>query len=160
MSALEEALVSATSRDALAAALIDFCTTRMRRAALFAVSRDSIRGVHGRGQGMEPERVRAVSLPRGGSSILDTALGSKDFYYGVVPKLPANDDLYSVLGGRLPSAALVLPVSVKGRVAALLYLDEGDRPLTRPDIPLMRRVAAKAGLALELLLLRAKLREI
>src|SRR4029079_16150627 len=101
------------------------------RAALFAVSRDSIRGVHGRGRGMEPERVRAVSLPRGGSSILDTALASKDFYYGVVPNLPANDDLYSVLGGRLPSAALVLPVSAKGRVAALLYLDEGDRPLTR-----------------------------
>lgn len=160
ISALEEALVSAASRDALATALIDFCTTRMRRAALFAVSRESIRGVHGRGQGMEPERVRAVSLPRGGSSILDTALASKDFYYGVVPKLPANDDLYSVLGGRLPSAALVLPVSVKGRVAALLYLDEWDRPLTRPDIPLMRRVAAKAGLGLELLLLRQKLREI
>jgi hypothetical protein len=147
-------------RDGLAAALLDFCTSRMRRAALFAVSREGIRGVHGRGPGMEPERVRAVSFPRGGSSILDTALGSKDFYFGVVPKLPANHDLYSVLGGILPSAALVLPVPVKGRVAALLYLDEGERPLTRPDIPLMRRVAAKAGLALELLLLRQKLREI
>jgi len=160
MEVLDEALVSAGDRDALAVALIDFCTSRMRRAALFAVSRDAIRGVHGRGQGMEPERVRAISVPRGGSSILDTALASKDFYFGVVPKLPANHDLYSVLGGMLPSAALVLPVPVKGRVAALLYLDEGPRPLTRPDIPLMRRVAAKAGLGLELLLLRQKLRGI
>jgi hypothetical protein len=160
MEVLDEGLLSAGDRDALATALIDFCTSRVRRAALFAVSREVIRGVHGRGRGMEPERVRAVSLPRGGSSILDTALASKDFYYGVVPKLPANHDLYSVLGGTLPSAALVLPVQVKGRVAALLYLDEGERPLTRPDIPLMRRVAAKAGLGLELLLLRQKLRAI
>ncbi|HEX5044186.1 MAG TPA: hypothetical protein VFV75_14855 [Candidatus Polarisedimenticolaceae bacterium] len=160
MDVLEEALLAATDRDGLATALLDFCTSRMRRAALFAVSRDAIRGVLGRGRGLEPERVRAVTLPRGGASILDTALASKDFYFGVVPKLPANHDLYSVLGGTLPSAALVLPVLVKGRVAALLYLDEGERPLTRPDIPLMRRVAAKAGLALELLLLRQKLREI
>jgi hypothetical protein len=160
MDVLEEALLSAADRDGLAVALLDFCTSRMRRAALFAVSRDAIRGVAGRGPGLEPERVRAVTLPRGGASILDTALASKDFYFGVVPKLPANHDLYSVLGGTLPSAALVLPVLVKGRVAALLYLDEGERPLTRPDIPLMRRVAAKAGLALELLLLRQKLREI
>ena len=147
-------------RDGLAIALIDFCVTLMRRAGLFAVSREGIRGVYGRGRGMEQERVRAVSLPRGGASILDTALASKDFYYGVVPQLPANHDLYSVLGGTLPSAVLVLPVSVKGRVAALLYLDEGDRPLTRPNIPLMRRVAAKAGLGFEVLLLRGKLREI
>jgi hypothetical protein len=39
-------------------------------------------------------------------------------------------------------------------------MDEGERPLTRPNIPLMRRVAAKAGLGFELLLLRGKLREI
>jgi hypothetical protein len=55
---------------------------------------------------------------------------------------------------------LIVPVPVKGRVAALLYLDEAERPLTRPDIPLMRRVAAKAGLGFEMLLLRGKLREI
>jgi hypothetical protein len=160
LDALDEALLSATDRDGLAIGLVDFCASRMRRAALFAVSRDAIRGVHGRGRGMEPQSVRAVSLPRGGASILDTALASKDFYYGVVPQLPANHDLYSVLGGMLPSAVLILPVSVKGRVAALLYLDEGERPLTRPDIPLMRRVAAKAGLGFEMLLLRGKLREI
>jgi hypothetical protein len=160
LDALDEAILSARDRDRLAEVLIDFCVSRMRRAALFAVSRDAIRGVHGRGRGTEPERVRAVVLPRGGSSILDTALASKDFYYGVVPQLPANHDLFSVLGGTLPSAALILPVPVKGRPAALLYLDEGERPLTRPNIPLMRRVAAKAGLGFELLLLRGKLREI
>ena len=160
LGALDAALLAATDRDALAGALVDFCASRMRRAALFAVSRDAIRGVHGRGRGMEPQSIRAVTLPRGGSSILDTALASKDFYFGIVPQLAANQDLYSVLGGLLPSAVLILPVPVKGRIAALLYMDEGERPLTRPDIPLMRRVALKAGLGFEMLLLRGKLRDI
>jgi hypothetical protein len=158
MAELESALLAAADREDVASALLRFCATRTHRAALFAVTRDTIRGLDGHGAGMERERVRTVSLPRGGSSILDSALASRDFYFGVVPELAANRDLYSVLGGSLPSAVLILPVRVKDRTAALLYLDEGDRPLTRPDIPLMRRVAAKAGLAFELLLLRTKLR--
>jgi hypothetical protein len=157
---LERALIEADDRDALARALIGFCAGRVRRAALFAVGKDSIRGVHAAGEAFDGGTVRAVSVPRGGATVLDTALASRDFYFGVVPSLPANADLYTALGGRMPTSVLVLPIRVKDRTAALLYLDEGDRPMTRPEIPLMRRVAAKAGLALELLLLRTKLRSI
>jgi hypothetical protein len=56
--------------------------------------------------------------------------------------------------------AMILPIPVKSRIAAVLYLDDDDRPLPRPDIPLMRRVAVKAGLAFEILLLRGKLRKV
>jgi hypothetical protein len=55
---------------------------------------------------------------------------------------------------------MVLPIVVKDRTVALFYLDGDDAPLVRPDIQLMRRVAAKTGLAFEMLLLRNKLREI
>jgi hypothetical protein len=55
---------------------------------------------------------------------------------------------------------MILPIVVKERTAALLYLDGDDGPLPRPDIPLMRRVAAKTSLAFELVLLRNKLRDV
>ena len=55
---------------------------------------------------------------------------------------------------------MLVPIVLKERTVALLYLDGDDGPLPRPDIPMMRRVAAKAGLAFEMLLLRNKLREI
>ncbi len=157
---LDAALGAAEDRNEIAAAILDFCATRSSRSALFAVGKEGIRGLAGRGRGFETERVRMVTVSPDASTLFDTALRSRDFYFGVVPQLPANLDLYTVLGGKLPATALVLPVQVKDRTAVLLYLDDDERPMTRPDIPLMRRVGAKAGLAFEILLLRNKLREI
>ncbi len=160
MKRLEAGLECPPDRDALAEALLEFCGGRAARCALFAVGREGIRGVAGRGRGFGTEIVRKVCVSPDASTVIDAALRSRDFYFGVVPPLPANRDLYTVLGGRMPAMALVLPIRVKDRTAALLYLDDDERPMTRPDITLMRRVTAKAGLALEILLLRHKLREI
>ena len=160
MDALEEALAASRDRDEMAGALFDYCSDRASRSALFAVGKDAIRGVAGRGRAFEGDLLRKLSVPLGSGTLFDTALQSRDFYFGVVPSLPANRDLYTALGGRLPANVMLLPVIVKERTVALLYLDGDDAPLPRPDIPLMRRVAAKAGLAFEILLLRNKLREI
>jgi hypothetical protein len=157
---LDEALASPENRDTIAAALLDFCVSRAARSALFAVGREGIRGVAGRGRGFDTEILTQICVSPDVASIFDAALRSRDFFFGAVPPLPSNRDLYTVLGGRLPAMALVLPIRVKGRTAALLYLDDDDRPMRRPDIPLMRRVVAKAGLAFEILLLRTRLRGI
>jgi hypothetical protein len=160
MDALDAALAAARDRDELADALFAFCAGRASRAGLFAIGKDAVRGVAGRGRAFSSEAFRKVSVPVGSGTLFDTALQSRDFYFGVVPALPANKDLYTALGGRLPSNVMLLPVVVKDRTVALLYLDGDDAPLPSPDIPLMRRVAAKAGLAFEMLLLRNKLRDI
>jgi hypothetical protein len=157
---LDKALSLAEDRDHIAEAVLDFCRGRGRRVALFAVTREGLRIVAGRGRGLEGKRVRSMTLPVEPSSLLDVALNSREFFFGVVPPLPPNQDLYSALGGKLPAMAMVVPISVKGRTVALLYLDDEDRPITQPDIPAMRRAAAKAGLAFEILLLRAKLRKL
>ena len=157
---LAEALAAARDRDDVADALFAFCAGRSSRTGLFAVGKDAIRGVAGRGRAFADDGLRKLTLPVGSGTIFDTALQSGDFYFGVVPALPANRDLYTALGGRLPSDVMLLPIVVKERTVALLYLDGDDRPLPQPDIPLMRRVAAKAGLGFEMVLLRNKLREI
>ena len=158
--ALDEALASARSRADIAEALFAFCSGKASRTGLFAVARETVRGVAGRGRGFEGPELTAVSVPVGSGTVFDTALQSRDFYFGVVPGLPANRDLFTALGGRLPANVMLLPVVVGGRTVALLYLDGDDGPLPRPDIPLMRRVAAKTSLAFELLLLRNKLRNL
>jgi hypothetical protein len=158
--ALDEALASARNRSDIAEALFAFCAGRASRTGLFAIGRDAIRGVSGRGRAFDGAELSSVTVPLGAGSIFDTALQSRDFYFGVVPGLPANRDLFTVLGGRLPTSVMILPIVVKERTVALLYLDGDDGPLPRPDIPLMRRVAAKTSLAFELLLLRNKLRDL
>ena len=155
---LETALLTANDRDAVAEAVLDFAASRAQRAALFVVGKDGVKGLAGRGRAFETERVRRVSLPPAAGTVFDTALGSRDFYFGVVPALPPNRDLYTALGGRLPATVLIVPVVVKDRTAALLYLDDDDARMLNPDIAVMRRVARKTGIAFELLLLRNKLR--
>ena len=160
MEALDAALASARDRGELSEALFTFCAGRSSRSGLFAVGKDAVRGVAGRGRAFTGELLRKLTVPAGSGTLFDTALQSRDFYFGVVPALPANRDLYTALGGRLPANVMLLPIVLKERTVALLYLDGDDGPLPRPDIPVMRRVAAKAGLAFEMLLLRNKLREI
>ncbi len=158
--ALDDALASARDRDEMAEALFAFCAERSSRSGLFAVSKDAVRGVAGRGRSFSGDALRKLTVPAGSGTLFDAALQSRDFYFGVVPALPGNRDLYADLGGRLPVDVMLLPIVLKERTVALLYLDGDDGPLPQPDIPLMRRVAAKAGLAFEMLLLRNKLREI
>lgn len=160
LDALDEALISACDRDQVADALFAFCAGRSSRSGLFAVGKDEVRGIAGRGRAFTGEALRKLTVPAASGTLFDTALQSRDFYFGVVPALPGNRDLYTALGGRLPANVMLLPIVLKERTVALLYLDGDDGPLPQPDIPLMRRVAVKAGLAFEIVLLRNKLREI
>lgn len=160
LSELEEALAGARDRDGIADALLGYTSLRARRSAIFAVGKEGVKGLAGRGRAFDGDRLRRIALPSRSGTLFDTALGSRDFYFGVVPALPPNRDLYTALGGRLPASVLILPIVVKERTVALLYLDDDDERMLNPDIATMRRVAMKAGLAFEMLLLRNKLREI
>lgn len=160
LASLEERLALAVDRDDVAFALLEFCRQRSARCALFALTREGLRCVAGRGRGLNTERLKRIRIPVDGGTIFQTALAAEAFYLGPVPPLPANKDVYSLLGGRLPPNVLTVPIRLRGRVVALLYLDHDAEPIVSPDIPLMRRIAAKAGLAFEILLLRGKLREV
>lgn len=157
---LADAVAQADDRDAIADALLDYCATKSARCGLFAASKGGFRGVMGRGRGFDRQSLERVSIPEGSGTIFDTALLSRDFYFGAVPGLPPNRDLYTALGGKLPETALIVPIRVKDRVAALLYLDGDEAPLPAPDIALFRRIAVKAGLAFEILLLKTKIRSL
>ena len=157
---LEERLSLAVDRDDVAIALLEFCRLRASRCALFAITRDGLRCLAGRGRSLNTERLRRIQIPRDSGTVFDAILEAEEFYLGPVPPLPANKDLFSLLGGRLPPSILVVPVRLKGRPVALLYLDDDGNAIAAPDLPLMRRVAAKAGLAFEILLLRGKLRNL
>jgi hypothetical protein len=153
-------LVSASSVQEINAALMDYCSGKVSRCAVFAVSGEGFKCTAGRGRILSSEPIAQVTIPGGNGHLFDEAAGSdRSFYLGAVPPSPANRDLYSLLGGNLPPAAMILPLKVRTRVVALLYLDNDSDPIGDPDIPTMRRLAAKAGMAFELLLLRRKLEQ-
>jgi hypothetical protein len=155
---LERRLSAGPDRDEIADVLLAYGAAQAPRVGVFAVGREGIRGITGRGRGFGG--LGRIDLPRGGDTVLDAAIEGEGPYYGVVPHLPPNRELYSALGGQIPPSVLIVPVVVRDRTVAVLYMDNDGQPMTPPDDARLRRVAAKAGLAFEILILRNKLRSL
>ncbi len=150
-------LKNSLSRDEVFNALVAFCAARFMRTALFVVMQEKVIGWGGHGSGFDPARVRATTVPFGVPSIFSYFRMGSDFYFGPVPDLPANQHFYRDLSVPAPDRVLLIPIHIKGRLIALLYGDNGAGRREEPDIALFRRVAQKASLALEILILRNKI---
>jgi len=150
-------LQRAETRDDVFAVILDFVAARFRRTALFVVQGDRVTGWSGRGDGLEPIRVRQVSVSLDRPSLFAFFRGGADHYQGPVSDLPANTRFYLDLGCPAPARALLLPLRIKDRPAVILYADNGPESGPVPDIAVLRRLLAKASLALEILILKTKI---
>jgi hypothetical protein len=152
-----EKLRDSQTREQVFDALLDFCAGRFGRSAIFLVAQDKAIGQGCRGEGFDPARIRATSVNLDVPSIFSYFRMGSEFYYGPVPGLPANQQFYRGLGLPPPERILLLPMTIKDRLIALLYGDYPGARREEPDIALYRRLAQKATLALEVLILRNKI---
>jgi hypothetical protein len=150
-------LQRAETRDDVFAVILDFVAARFRRTALFVVQGDRVTGWSGRGEGIEPIRVRQVMVSLDRPSLFSFFRGGADFYQGPVADQPANTRFYLDLGCPPPARALLLPLRIKDRPAVILYADNASDAGTGFDATPLRRLLAKASLALEILILRTKI---
>ena len=150
-------LQRAETRDDVFAVILDFVAARFRRSALFVVQGDRVTGWSGRGDGIEPIRVRQVSVPLDRPSLFSFFRGGSDSYQGPVSDLPANTRFYLDLGCPAPAHALLLPLRIKDRPAVILYADHAGESGPAPEVATLRRLLAKASLALEILILKTKI---
>jgi hypothetical protein len=157
LEAIAERLRQAQTRDEVFAAVLDYAAGRFQRCALFVVQPDRLLGWSGTGEGIDPARVRQVTVPLDRPSLFGFFRGGADFYFGPVSDLPATTRFYQDLGCAAPARALLLPLTIKERPMVILYADDGSERGGSPDIPSARRLLAKAALALEILILRNKI---
>jgi len=150
-------LQRAETRDDVFAVILDFVAARFRRTALFVVQGDRVTGWSGRGEGLEPIRVRQVSVSLDRPSLFSFFRGGADSFFGPVADQPANTRFYLDLGCPPPARALLLPLRIKDRPAVILYADNAEEPGAAADVTALRRLLAKASLALEILILRTKI---
>jgi hypothetical protein len=61
------------------------------------------------------------------------------------------------MGLPLPKSVVVVPIFVQERVAADLYADGGSQEILALDIPSVQSLCARAGFALQVLILRNKI---
>jgi len=150
-------LQRAETRDEIFEVLLDFASAHFRRSALFVVHADRVSGWGGRGPGIDSARIRQVQVALDRPSLFALLRSGADHYYGPVNDQPANTRLFLDLGFPAPERALLVPLLIKERPTVVLYADNAADLATTPDIPTLRRLLAKASLALEILILKNKI---
>ncbi|HUK55790.1 MAG TPA: hypothetical protein VLY20_03950 [Nitrospiria bacterium] len=93
-------------------------------------------------------------------SLFKDVVTAKTFYQGPAPYDPTYRDLFQLLGGDLPKEILLLPVSMNDQVVAVLYGDDqvSGRPIQA--LAYVRKLGQKLAMALEILILKKKIKEL
>jgi len=149
-------LVAARDRNEVAEALLLYLGAHYARAALFMVVGGQISGWRSVRHGEPIPGFEDFQLPLSEVSVLRTAAESQSYFIGPIPASGANLALLNLLGKPAPATALLLPLIMLGRVVGLVYLDD---PQVAPAEALVdaQRLAGKALLAFELLILKSKI---
>lgn len=156
LAAAAQALVKASDRDDVANAVIAYLGAHYARAALFMVVADQVTGWRSAMAGRPIPGFDRFQMPLTEPSILKTAVDSKSFFLGPVPQKGANLTLCEALGKPAPKTALLIPMSMLGRVVALAYVDDAAADLSKVVVDIQQLVG-KALLAFELLILQNKI---
>ncbi len=152
-------LQDAEIRDDIADAMLEYAEPYLRRRLMLIARNDHLAGWRGEGEGVDPENVRAIEIGDHEPSVFLGLRGADSFWLGALPNLPPNAILIHGLGGStFPRDCLVLPVALRSRVVCYLYGDNLGESVVGAPLPELRRLAAKAGLAFEVYLLKNKIR--
>ena len=155
---LADALANVSDRDQAADLVLDHLAAGAFRAALFSVHQGKVMGWRARGAAIVTEDFHTLILPLDRPSLFLNLTKGVEIHAGPLGGGEGNELLLDALGDPTPTEAVVVPVRVRGKVVAFLWMDQGADGVTGVSIPLVQEVARLAGLAIEILVLRQKVR--
>ena len=151
-------LAVSSSPEDVAEVLVNFAARYGKRVALFIVRGEQAVGWGGVGEGFISARIRGINLFLSRDSMFSLIEDGRTHYVGQIPPYPSVRRFFHDLNVPMPRAALLLPVRIKEKLASVLYLDGGNEDDLRSlDADLFERLAQKASLALQMIILRQKI---
>ncbi|MBI3179081.1 MAG: hypothetical protein HYZ27_05430 [Deltaproteobacteria bacterium] len=148
-------LAAAGDRDGIVDIIIEVALSTFSFAAIFLVHGDQVRGW----RGIDPEstrRVARISVPVELPSVFQTIYATHGHYLGPLPTNSVNVRLIEEMGRQPPRTALLAPVPVGGKLAGILYADNGERGVPSQRVASILLITHRAGMALESLIRRRK----
>lgn len=153
---LSTALAEPGDREVIADVLIKYLSAEFYRAALFMVRGNNIIGWRAAKDKDLIPGFEGLQLSTNEPSALKTVSEGKSFYLGPISKTGVNLQMVNAMGGGIPSAALLVPVVIMGKVVNIIYVEGGPRELG--DIVIeIQRLANKASMSFEILILKNKI---
>ena len=154
---LVASLSKAESRDDVAAAVLGEAARLLRRAALFIAQPDRVIGWAAIPE--PPDGLRSFSVTFSEPSLFASLRNTDGFYVGPCPDLPGNRRILESLGASFPAVVAAVPVSLKGK-SVLFLLGEARPGEAPPKAMELKRLGALTAVALEILLLKNRLRSL
>jgi hypothetical protein len=148
-------LESASDRDTIVEVLLGAALAVFEYAALFWVQGGIVHGWRGATPDATQRLVR-VSLSVEVPSVFQTIYATGGHYLGPLPQNSANAKLLADMGRPAPRAALLAPISVGGKLAAILWADNGAQAVSAKRVAAILLLSQRAGLCFEGLIRRRK----
>jgi hypothetical protein len=126
------------------------------RVAIFILKGGTIVGWKGRGLSVDDFAISENQLKDEEFSIFSDVLKRRSYYRGPVLNIKGNGPLINILSGT-PQDALLMPVNIREKVIALLYVDNGNNSVLNANVGYLSKLASMAGLAFEIMLLKKKI---
>ena len=159
-SGLDEAaakLSRVENKDDLSAAVLKFVDANGARGIIFGVRSEAVHVWEWKGFDLPAERVRKLRFPITSGSVFALLLGN-DHYHGPVPDETQCHWFFDALQIPVPAEILLLPVYVNDRLVSILYADGGPGGRIHGSIEEYQRLVQKLSLALNMLILKMKIR--
>lgn len=151
------ALDGVADRGAIARVVLRFARSRFQRALLLTVHARGADGWEGVGEGLTPQTVARVHVPRGLPGLVQTAIETRSHVLGPLARTESNIRLLRALGGGVPRNALAMPILARGQVVNVLYADAGRGRMIDPDdVGELLILAARISRSYDVLLSRAR----
>ena len=152
--AVSRALAYADSAEDIIDNLLAGLGGKIQRVAFFRVKGNRVVGWKGIDRNQPLQDFAQLSLPLTEPSVLRTVTENAGYYLGPLQDTPLNHLLHDVFGGA-PQTLLLMPLIVGGRIASIVYAEDGDG--LSAMVPELQRLLAKAAMAFEMLIYRDKI---
>jgi len=130
----QKLLQSSADRQDIARTVLRFARSKFRRALLLNVQGDLVTGWAGLGVGVSQRAVQRIGVSLREQNTLKLVRDLRSHFVGPMKQTPGMDVFYELLGGEYPATAVLLPLLVRGRLVHLLYVDQGPKQITPPDV--------------------------
>ena len=148
---IKEEFANARERDEIIGLLLSESQKISSRAAIFIVKGDGVTGW--RSRGIKTENVEMKISP---DSIFAEVINRKNYYRGPLLKIPGNEPLIALLSGN-PQDCCMIPLQLRDRVIALLYVDNGNNAVMDAGLSYIHTLATMAAYGLEITIIRKKI---
>ena len=152
-----ERIRAAEARDDIADAALDYIEPDFPLTALMIARKDDVIGWQVRSDGASRSAFKAVRIPFKEPSIFLNVKLSGTAYQGFLPDLPSHAALLASFG-HVPGRCAVLPVQLKKRVVAFLFLELRDKALPPDRLDEMKALARAIADGLAALILHQRSR--